>query len=76
MCSEETINEIGNRYLKFNKHGFSYTWKYKGKYLDMNTTLEDNGIIDEYSQHYNLRLDENQYLPQIHLSYNDDLTDI
>eukprot|EP00800_Vazella_pourtalesii_P009731 TRINITY_DN244_c0_g1_i3.p1 TRINITY_DN244_c0_g1~~TRINITY_DN244_c0_g1_i3.p1 ORF type:complete len:147 (+),score=8.22 TRINITY_DN244_c0_g1_i3:90-530(+) len=74
-CIEETISEIAVRYLKFNKHGFSYTWKFKGKYLDMYKTLEENGIVDEDEQHCDLRLDESHYLPQIQIYYNDDLTD-
>jgi hypothetical protein len=38
--SEETIREILNRYLKFNKHGASYIWKRLGRPLDMQKTLE------------------------------------
>ena len=26
-CQEETLNEIQVRYLEFNKHAQSYTWK-------------------------------------------------
>ena len=46
-----------------------------GKYLDMNKSLLENGIMDEDEQHYELRMDESQYLPQIQIYYNDDLTD-
>jgi hypothetical protein len=38
--AEETIREILNRYLKFNKHGASYVWKRLGRPLDMQKTLE------------------------------------
>lgn len=27
VCSEETINEIRDRYLSYNAHAGSYTWK-------------------------------------------------
>ena len=27
VCSEETINEILDRYMEFNEHAASYTWK-------------------------------------------------
>lgn len=36
VCSEETMNEILDRYLELNVHAASYTWKRLGKVLDMN----------------------------------------
>lgn len=44
---EETINEILTRYKRFNKHGGSYIWKRLGEPLDMEKTLEENGIADQ-----------------------------
>lgn len=35
VCSEETLSEILERYLKFNGHAASYTWKRLGQALDM-----------------------------------------
>lgn len=75
MCSEETIAEIQERYLKFNAHAKSYTWKYAGNNLDMSATLEDNGIKDESADMLELKLDEDEWLPILHVYYNDDLTD-
>jgi len=37
--SEETINEIQERYKKINYHAGSYTWKRLGRPLDMRKTL-------------------------------------
>ena len=34
--SEETINEILDRYLSINEHAKSYVWKRLGRPLDMN----------------------------------------
>jgi hypothetical protein len=48
--SEETINEILARYLVINHHAASYTWKRLGKPLDMEKTLEENGIVDETAE--------------------------
>lgn len=39
VASEETINEILDRYLKINVHANSYVWKRLGKPLDMKQTL-------------------------------------
>lgn len=45
--SEETVNEILDRYLEINEHAASYTWKRLGRPLDMESTLDENGIPDE-----------------------------
>lgn len=44
---EETLNEILDRYLVYNSHATSYTWKRLGEVLKMDQTLEENGIPDE-----------------------------
>ena len=47
VASEETINEILDRYLVLNSHAFSYTWKRMGRPLDMAKNLDENGIVDD-----------------------------
>ena len=69
------MNEILQRYLVYNSHASSYTWKYDCKNLEMDKTLEENGIIDEDEQFYNLRMKDDEFLQAIHLYYNDDLTE-
>ena len=39
VCSEETMNEILDRYMELNEHAASYTWKRLGRPLDMDKTL-------------------------------------
>ena len=46
-----------------------------GNNLDMDKTLEENGIVDEDEDFYQLKMDDNRYLPAIGLYYNDDLTE-
>ncbi|XP_035697638.1 cytochrome b5 domain-containing protein 1-like [Branchiostoma floridae] len=75
VCSEEYLSEILERYLKYNAHAGSYTWKYDGKNLDMGMTLEENEIFDESEDFYVLSMQEEQWLPAIHLYFNDDLTE-
>jgi hypothetical protein len=72
---DETLKEIEERYLKFNFHTGSYTWKRLGKVLDMNKTLEGNGIVDETVELRRVGLDEKQHLPVLHVFFNDDLTE-
>lgn len=74
VCSEETMNEILDRYLELNEHAASYTWKRLGRPLDMDQTMEENDIPDESKDFIDLNLDEDSYIPCVHLYYNDDLT--
>ena len=75
VCAEETMNEILKRYLPYNSHAASYTWKYFGNNLDMTKTLEANGVTDEGEDFFELRMDEDEFLPPISLYFNDDLTE-
>jgi hypothetical protein len=74
VASEETMNEILDRYLCQNFHAASYTWKRLGKVLDMTQTLSDNGIVDETEECLALGIDPEEYTPTIHLYFDDDLT--
>ncbi|XP_072904832.1 cytochrome b5 domain-containing protein 1 [Hemitrygon akajei] len=76
VCSEETINEILERYLMYNAHAASYTWKYDGVKLDMDETLEENGIVDEDEMFYELQMEPDNYRQPILLYLNDDLTEL
>jgi len=74
VASEENMNEILDRYLNFNTHAASYTWKRLGTVLDMDMSLEDNGIPDETTECIALGIDPEEYIPTIHLYFDDDLT--
>ena len=74
VCSEETMNEILDRYIPSNEHSASYTWKRLGRPLDMDLTLAANDIPDETVEFVDLNIDEDAYIPCVHLYYNDDLT--
>eukprot|EP00118_Oscarella_pearsei_P006189 m.28110 g.28110 ORF g.28110 m.28110 type:complete len:217 (+) comp30568_c0_seq2:63-713(+) len=75
VCSEENMCEIQKRYQLYNVHAGSYTWKFQGDNLIMTHTLKENGVTDEFEEFYELGMDEDQYLPAIHLYFNDDLTE-
>lgn len=77
VCSEETLEEVKARYTAINAHAGSYTWKRhdtSARQLDMQKTLEANGIVDESDEFESLGLNADFYIPAIHLYYNDDLT--
>lgn len=74
VASEESLNEILDRYLEINAHAASYTWKRLGKVLDMAANLEQNGIPDERDELVELGIHDDEYIPAIHLYFNDDLT--
>lgn len=77
-CQEETLANIRERYLEYNSHAESYTWKAligdKMVVLDMDKTLEANGVIDETDLFYSLRMNDDFYIPTLHIYFNDDLT--
>ena len=75
VCGEETMKEILDRYLTYNSHAGSYTWKYDGRNLDMGMTLE-NLIPDEDEEFYKLGMSDDLNLQAIHLYFNDDLTEM
>ena len=72
--SEEILNEILDRYLELNQHAASYTWKRLGRPLDMEKNLEQNDIPDDRDEFISYGIDEDEYIPAIHLYFNDDLT--
>lgn len=78
VCAEESLEEIRERYLEYNAHAASYTWKMlkAGKFLpmDMALTLEENGVVDESVEFEELGIDDDAFTPCIHLYFNDDLT--
>eukprot|EP00996_Jenningsia_fusiforme_P002606 NODE_3431_length_978_cov_50.824543_g3153_i0.p1 GENE.NODE_3431_length_978_cov_50.824543_g3153_i0~~NODE_3431_length_978_cov_50.824543_g3153_i0.p1 ORF type:complete len:212 (-),score=41.72 NODE_3431_length_978_cov_50.824543_g3153_i0:219-854(-) len=74
VCCEETLSQIQDRYLAFNVHAPSYTWKRMNQNLEMDKTLAENGIEDESEEFSTLGLPDDYYIPAIHLYFNDDLT--
>ncbi|KAM9827446.1 cytochrome b5 domain-containing protein 1 [Neosynchiropus ocellatus] len=75
VCTEETMEEILQRYLFYNSHASSYTWKFEGTSLDMSRTLCENNIPDQDMELEQLRLDRDLFTPAILLYFNDDLTE-
>lgn len=62
------------RYEVYNSHSKSYTWKYLGKVLDMNKSLSDNGVPDLSEDFYQLNIDQHEFVPELQVYFNDDLT--
>jgi len=79
ICAEETIADIRERYLEYNAHSLSYTWKavLRDEFvvLDMAKTLEENGIPDESDTFVDLNMDYDFYIPTLHIYFNDDLSE-
>ena len=77
-CQEETIKDIRERYLEYNKHASSYTWKalINNEFINVNMeyTLAENGLEDESEQFAELGVDEDHFVPTLHIYFNDDLT--
>lgn len=69
VCSEEKLSAIQDRYGSVNAHAKGYMWKRLGSLLDMNATLEANGIPDESKIFDQVGIDEDQWLPALHLYF-------
>lgn len=80
VCQEETIGDIRDRYLEYNAHAHSYTFKAlindEFMVLDMNKTLDENKVLDEQDKFVDLNMDYDFYVPALHIYYNDDLTSL
>ncbi|KAJ3226022.1 Cytochrome b5 domain-containing protein 1 [Clydaea vesicula] len=74
VCSEEKITAIQDRYTSLNAHAKGYMWKRLGVLLDMNATLEQNGVVDSSNVFEEIGLSEDDWYPAIHLFFSDDLT--
>ncbi|EGB04547.1 hypothetical protein AURANDRAFT_32471 [Aureococcus anophagefferens] len=78
VCGEETVEEIQTRYIQYNAHALCYTWKQLKDEnfvkMDMSKTLEQSGIFDESTLFESMGIDEDQYIPVVHVYFNDDLT--
>ena len=77
VCSEETLTAIRRRVRDHNSHIQSYVWKrtdHNGtRVLDMEKTLDGNGIMDDSADLDALGIDET-FIPLIYLYFSDDLT--
>jgi len=82
--TEETMEEIRERFLEMNAHCKSYTWRVlvsgedgaaAFKPLDMSLTLDSNGVPDNEDEVEELGLPAEEYYPVMHLAFNDDLTE-
>lgn len=74
MCNEEVLAQLQERYEVYNSHSRSYTWKHLGNVLDMSKTLDENGVPDLADEFYKLSIDQNEFVPELQVYFNDDLT--
>ena len=75
VCIEETLMQIRQRYMKeFNSHANAYTWKHLGKVLDMKKSLSENGVDIQALNLAHAGMNELEWMPTLHLYFNDDLT--
>ncbi|XP_054706950.1 cytochrome b5 domain-containing protein 1-like [Uloborus diversus] len=76
VCTEDTIEDILEKYFKFNSHARSYTWRYGNETLDMKQTLENNGIPDTDEVAERLKMNPSLFIPTLNLYFNHDLTEM
>eukprot|EP00891_Asterochloris_glomerata_P006785 jgi/Astpho2/6785/fgenesh1_pm.00103_%23_5_t len=69
---EETVADIRERYLDINSHASSYNWM--ALQLDLNKTLEENGVTDDDVELAASGLPADGYVSVLHLHFCDDLS--
>ncbi|CAM9793407.1 unnamed protein product [Chrysoparadoxa australica] len=42
--------------------------------MDMDATLEENGVVDESLEFEKLQIEDDFFIPVLHIYFNDDLT--
>eukprot|EP00920_Eleutheroschizon_duboscqi_P036954 GHVT01088632.1.p4 GENE.GHVT01088632.1~~GHVT01088632.1.p4 ORF type:complete len:321 (+),score=13.69 GHVT01088632.1:4042-5004(+) len=79
--SEDTLEQIQERYAIENAHAEAYIWKWLGKPLDLKKTLVENGVVDErvnrlVGNKAQIFSEDALTVPVIHLYFADDLRSI
>mmetsp|Transcript_22048 Transcript_22048/g.60395 ORF Transcript_22048/g.60395 Transcript_22048/m.60395 type:complete len:142 (-) Transcript_22048:10-435(-) len=78
VCSEDTLDQIKDKYTAYNWHAGSYVWKRLNagemQVMDMSKTLEENGVEDEGEELEGLGLDPADFVPGLALYFKDDLS--
>lgn len=75
VCCEDTFHRIKERYRPYCKNVGQYSWRYNDKNIDMNFTMDENGIVDERECFIFLDLPQNYYVPCVFLYFNSNITD-
>ncbi|KAI5730753.1 cytochrome b5 domain-containing protein 1 [Diaphorina citri] len=73
VCCEDTLKRIEERYSKFNSNTEQYVWKYSGAVLDMDKTLEENGISDHLDIFDACFIPQDYYVPCIYVYFKDEI---
>ena len=72
---EETLEEIQERYMVYNQHAGSYTWKRLGRPLSLDKTLDENSVPDETKIMQDIGMNPEEHVPVLNIYFNDDLTE-
>lgn len=73
VCCEDTMTQIQERYSKFNTNTQQYVWKYNGQILDMEKTLDGNGIVDLTDTFEALFIPQDYHIPSILIYFTDEI---
>ena len=72
---EDTLQEIQERYMIYNQHAGSYTWKRLGRPLSLDKTLDENSVTDETKIMRDIGMNPEEHVPVLNVYFNDDLTE-
>ena len=71
VAGEETVADIKRRWIADYGGGSGYVLKVRGQVLELNKTLEQNGMVDERGEMEELGMNCRDFIPVIHLYFDD-----
>ncbi|XP_008196009.2 cytochrome b5 domain-containing protein 1 [Tribolium castaneum] len=73
VCCEDDFFRIQERYSLYTSEPDSYTWVYMDKLIEMDKTMDENGIPDDREKMAELGIPKSFFVPSVSLYFNDDL---
>ncbi|XP_044271122.1 cytochrome b5 domain-containing protein 1 [Tribolium madens] len=73
VCCEDSFYRIQERYSLYTSEPDSYTWVYMDKLIEMDKTMDENGIPDDREKMAELGIPKSFFVPSVNLYFNDDL---
>ena len=73
VAGEETVADIKQRWISDYGGGSGYVLKVGGRVLELDKTLDQNGLVDERGEMEELGMNCRDFIPVIHLYYDDQI---
>ena len=75
VAGEETVGDIKQRWISDYGGGNGYVMKVRGQVLELDKTLDQNGLVDERAEMEELGMNCRDFIPVIHLYFDDQISE-